>query len=339
MNESIPTIKQIAQRLNVSVSTVSRALSDHPRIGLKTKEAVKKMAAELNYEPNPKAIFFKQQKSFVIGVIVPAITEDFFSRSINGIEKVALEKGYTILFGQSHDSLEKEKHVLEAMKRQRVDGLIISLSKETNHYEHFEALKKLNIPVVFFDRVPAGNKVNKVYCNIYGSIIGMIDWLFKQGRKRIAFINGPAKMAASKERFDGYVEAISKRKLKVDMQMVEETDLSDKSTAAAMERLLALKKKPDAIVTFNDYVHLDAVKYARYRGIKVNEEILFAGFANISLNKYAAFPPVISVDQFPFRQGEGAMEMLIQLIDEKTSGGKTKATFRTREIPFTLVQI
>ncbi|MFV0604232.1 MAG: LacI family DNA-binding transcriptional regulator [Niabella sp.] len=337
MNEEIPTIKLIAKRLNVSVSTVSRALNDHPRIGLRTKEAVKQMAKELNYEPNPKAIFFKQQKSYVIGVIVPHITEDFFSRSINGIEATAIENDYTILFGQSHDSVEMEENVLNAMKRQRVDGLIVSLSKETTNLNHFKALDNLNIPIVYFDRVPPANKVNKVYCNLYTGMVEMVEWLFANGRKKVAFINGPAKINASKERFEGYMEGISKRKLKVDMQMVEETDLSEKSTTGAMERLLALKKRPDAIITFNDYVHLDAVKYARYKGIKVNDEILFASFANISMNKYAAFPPVISVDQFPKLQGQKAMNLLIDLINKKNTDSKKSPSFKSIEIPAQLV--
>lgn len=339
MNEVIPTIKEIAKRLNVSVSTVSRALSNHPRIGLKTKEAVKKVAEELNYEPNPKAIFFKQQKSFVIGVIVPHITEDFFSKSINGIEDMAIEHGYTILFGQSHDSIEKEEQVLSAMKRQRVDGLLISLSKETNHYEHFEVLDKLNIPVVFFDRVPSSDKVNKVYCNLYSGMVDMIEWLFKNGRKRIAFINGPSEISASKERFEGYVQGVSKRKLKIDMQMVEQTDLSEKGTNAAMERLLALKRRPDAIITFNDYVHLDAVKFARYKGIKINEEIVFASFANISMNKYTTFPPVVSIDQFPYKQGQMAMQTLIEILDTKDADDKIKNNFRKVEMPSKLAHV
>lgn len=338
MNDGIPTIKEIAKRLNVSVSTVSRALSDHPRIGIKTKEAVKKIAAEMGYEPNPKAIFFKQQKSFVVGVIVPHISEDFFSRSINGIEDIALKHGYTILFGQSHDSFEKEKQVLSAMKRQRVDGLLISLSKETDSYDHINALDKLNIPVVYFDRVPSGKKVNKVYCNLYNSMVQLVDILFKKGKKRVAFINGPSELSASKERFEGYVEGVSRRKLKVDMQMVEQTDLSDKSTCAAMESLLSLKKRPDAIISFNDYVHLDAVKYATHKGVKVNDEIIFASFANISINKHAAFPPVVSIDQFPYKQGKLAMEMLISLLDsnaEPDTGNKTPVN--SIEVPFVIV--
>src|SRR5688572_15233982 len=136
MAHKLPTIKEIAKRLNVSVSTVSRALSNHPRIGLRTKTLVQQLAKELNYEPNPTAISLKERKSYVIGVILPYIREEFFSEAISGMETAAMEHDYTILFGQSYDDREQEKKVVEAMKRQRVDGLIISLSKQTDHYDH-----------------------------------------------------------------------------------------------------------------------------------------------------------------------------------------------------------
>ncbi len=316
----IPTIKEIAKRLNVSVSTVSRALNDHPRIGLKTKQAIQKLAKELNYEPNPKAIFFKQKKSFVVGVVLPMVSEDFFSKSISGIEDVAMEHGYTILFGQSYDSLEKEKTVIAAMVKQRIDGLLISLSKETNQYNHLLALKKFNIPIVYFDRVSPFDNVNKVYSNLGKATVDMIEWLFRQGKKRIAFINGPDQIAASKERLKGYIDGVSKKKLKVDMQMVEKTDLSEEGTQMAMSKLLSMKKPPDAIISFNDYVHLDAVKYAMEKGINVNDEILFASYANISANKHAAFPPAVSIDQFPYQQGQTAMNLLMNILHEKQAG-------------------
>ncbi|GAB3429710.1 LacI family DNA-binding transcriptional regulator [Niabella aquatica] len=333
----IPTIKEIAKKLNVSVSTVSRALNNHPRIGLKTKQAIQDLARELNYEPNPKAIFFKQKKSFVIGVILPLISEDFFSKSISGIEDVAMEHGYTILFGQSHDSIEKEKIVIEAMIKQRIDGLLISLSKETNKYTHLAALEKYNIPIVYFDRVPPFEKASKVYCSVYKGTEQMIEWIFRQGRKRIAFINGPDEIAASKERLKGYIHGISKKKLKVDMQMVEKTDLSEEGTQQAMNKLLNLRKPPDAIISFNDYVHLDAVKFALQNGILVNEDILFASYANISVNKHAAYPPAVSLDQFPYQQGQTAMNMLLKIIEKKQSSAYDDIHFEQVEVPVVLV--
>jgi LacI family transcriptional regulator, repressor for deo operon, udp, cdd, tsx, nupC, and nupG len=335
--DKLPTIKEIANRLNVSISTVSRALNDHPRIGLRTKQKVQDLAKELGYEPNTQAIFFKQKKTHVIGVVLPYIREDFFSLAISGIESVAIEHEYTILFGQSYDDYEKEKAVVDAMKRQRVDGLLISLSKQTTKYDHIEALKKYDIPVVYFDRVPTGDDAHKVYCNLYKGTVEMIGWLFNKGYRRIAFINGPTKLKATKERLDGYIEGISKHKLKVDMQMVENTDLSKKSTEAAMQKLLDLKHPPMAIITFNDYVHMDAVQFAQKNNVAVNKDIIFVSYANLPITSYTAYPPLASVEQYPYSQGEKAMQMIVKILNDKMENEAEPDRFYIEEILPTLV--
>jgi LacI family transcriptional regulator, repressor for deo operon, udp, cdd, tsx, nupC, and nupG len=143
VSAKLPTIKEIAKRLNVSVSTVSRALHNHPSIGLRTKTRVQQLAKDLNYEPNQTAIFFQKGKTFTIGVILPDLSEAFFSSAINGIEDTACQSNYTVLLAQSHDDGEKEKKIVETMKNHRVDGLLVSISKNTCSYEHFETLKKV----------------------------------------------------------------------------------------------------------------------------------------------------------------------------------------------------
>jgi LacI family repressor for deo operon, udp, cdd, tsx, nupC, and nupG len=337
MDHKLPTIKEIAQRLNVSISTVSRALSDHPRIGLRTKMRVQQLARELNYEPNAQAIFFKQKKTFVVGVILPYIREEFFSQAISGIEAAAMEREYTILFGQSYDDPEREKKVVEAMKRQRVDGLIISLSKDTQRYEHLLALQKFDIPIVYFDRVPSLKKAHKVYCNLFKGTVEMVGWLISRGYKRIALINGPDKLPASKERLKGYIEGVSRKKLKVDMQLVEESDLSKEGTISAMKKLLRLKHPPAAIISFNDYVHMDAVQYAQQQGIQVNKEIVFVSYANLPITSYTAHPPLISIEQYPYGQGERAMEIMIDILNRKAGTEKGVEEYYTEEMAATLV--
>ena len=337
MENKLPTIKEIAKKLNVSVSTVSRALSNHPRIGLSTRERVQQLAKEMNYEPNAQAIFFKQKKTHVIGVIVPFIREDFFSEAISGIETAAMEHEYTILFGQSYDDPEREKKVVDAMKKQRVDGLLISLSKQTNKYDHLQALDKYDIPVVYFDRVPTFEKAHKVFCNLYKGTVEMVNWLFNKGYRRIAFINGPDKLQASKERLNGYIEGVSRQKLKVDMQMVEKTDLSKESTHAAMKKLLALKNPPNAIITFNDYVHMDAVQYAQKNDIRVNKDIVFVSYANLPITSYTAFPPIVSIEQYPYGQGEKAMNLMINILNNKAADKEAEKTFFKEEMDVTLV--
>lgn len=335
--DKLPTIKEIAKRLNVSVSTVSRALSNHPRIGLRTTTRVQQLAKELNYEPNAQAISFKQKKTYVIGVILPYIREEFFSEAISGIEAAAMEHEYTILFGQSYDDPERERKVVEAMKKQRIDGLLISLSKMTQYYEHLECMTKYGIPIVYFDRVPSFEKVNKVYCNLYKGTVEMVGWLISRGYKRIALINGPEKMPASKERLNGYIEGVSKKKLKVDMQLVERTDLSKESTRLAVKNLLALKNPPNAIISFNDYVHMDAVQYARQQNIEVNKDIVFVSYANLPITNYTAYPPLVSIEQYPYGQGEKAMEMMIRILNEKSRNEHDETAFYCEEIAPTLV--
>lgn len=337
MDNKLPTIKEIANKLKVSVSTVSRALSNHPRIGLSTRERVQQLAKEMNYEPNAKAIFFKQKKTHVIGVILPYIREDFFSEAISGIETAAMVHDYTILFGQSYDDPDQEKKVVDAMKRQRVDGLIISLSKQTNKYDHLAALDKYNIPVVYFDRVPTFENAHKVFCNLYKGTVEMVGWLFNKGYRRIAFINGPDKIQASKERLNGYIEGVSKQKLKVDMQLVEKTDLSKESTHAAMKNLLALRNAPTAIITFNDYVHMDAVQYAQKQNIKVNKDIVFVSYANLPITSYTAFPPLVSIEQYPRKQGQRSMEIMIDILNEKTSDSQQPTTYYKEEMQVALI--
>lgn len=337
MENKPPTIKEIAKKLNVSVSTVSRALSNHPRIGLSTRERVQQLAKEMNYEPNTQAIFFKQKKTRVIGVILPFIREDFFSEAISGIETAAMEHDYTILFGQSYDNPEQEKKVVEAMKKQRVDGLIISLSKQTNRYDHLLALEKYDIPIVYFDRVPTFEKAHKVYCNLYKGTVEMVGWLFNRGYRRIAFINGPDKLQASKERLKGYIEGVSKQKLKVDMQLVEKTDLSKESTQAAMKSLLALKNPPNAIITFNDYVHMDAVQYAQKQNIQVNKDIVFVSYANLPITSYTAYPPLVSIEQYPLKQGQRSMEIMIDILNAKGRNEQQPTVYYKEEMEVALI--
>jgi LacI family transcriptional regulator, repressor for deo operon, udp, cdd, tsx, nupC, and nupG len=316
MEQKPTTIKEIAKRLNISFSTVSRALHDHPNIGLRTKTRVQQLAKELNYEPNQTAIFFQQRKTYTIGVILPELSEAFFSSSINSIEDTAEKNKYTVLLGQSHDSEEREKKIVETMKNHRVDGLIISIAKNTVNYEHFESLRKYGIPIVFFDRIPKMNDIHYVACNMISGTVQAVSFLIKKGHRAIGMINGPEKLFASQERKDGYVQALTKNRLKFDPSLIVNSDLTLAGTHKAMEELLASKRKPTAIVTFNDYVALDAIQYAQKIKRKINKDICFVSFANLSISNYSAYPPLASVEQYPNIQGQKATEILIELMNK-----------------------
>ncbi len=323
-----PTIKEIARKLNISVSTVSRALRDHPSIGLRTKSRVQELARELEYEPNQTAIFFQQQKTYTIGVVLPELSEAFFSSAITGIEDSAYKNKYSVILGQSHDSEEREKKVVETMKNHRVDGLIVSVAKNTEDYSHFESLRKYAIPVVFFDRVPRMEGIHYVACNMESGTVQAVSFLLQRGHRVIGMINGPEQLAASRERLDGYIRALRKHRLKFDPQLIVDTDLTRPSTEQAMHQLLTHKRKPTAIVVFNDYVVLDAVQYARKLKFRINKDIVFVSYANLPLNHYTAFPPLASVEQFPYTQGQKATETLMELLRSTNGDAASQAYYR-----------
>lgn len=319
MTAKLPTIKEIAKQLNISASTVSRALNGHPGIGLRTRTRVQELASKLNYEPNQTALFFQQRKTYTIGVILPELSEMFFSASISGIEDAAEKHNYTVLLGQSHDSEEREKKIVESMKNHRVDGLIVSIAKNTSNYEHFEALKKYGIPVVFFDRIPNMANIHYVACNMASGTLEAINYLFKKGHRVIGMINGPEKLFASQERRQGYMQAMSKSRLKFDPSLVVTTNLTPEGTYKATEELLKSKRKPTAIVAFNDYVAMDAVKCAVAHKRKINKDLCFVSYANLPISNYTAYPPMASVEQFPYQQGQKATEILLDLLSQGDS--------------------
>ena len=320
MKNQLPTLKEIATHLNISISTVSRALHNHKSIGLRTKTQVQELAKKLDYEPNQTAIFFQQGKTFTIGVILPELSEAFFSSAISGIEDTAHKADYTVLMGQSHDSVDKEKQLIETMKKHRVDGLLISISKNTTTYEHFEAFQRYNIPIVFFDRIPKMQNIHYVACNMINGTVQAINFLFAKGHRIIGMINGPEKLPATKERLEGYIQAMTKSRLKYDPALVLNCDLTKESVCDATQKLLTGKRRPTAIVTFNDYVALDAVQQAQKMKFKINKDICFVSYANLPLSNYTAFPPLASVEQFPYQQGQKATETLIDLLTQKGKG-------------------
>ncbi len=318
MENGVVTVREIARRLNISPSTVSRALSDHPRIGLRTKMRVKKLAEELGYEPNRQAIAFKQRKTFTLGLILPGLQEEFFSDVITGIEDVALQKGYSVLIGQSHNDIVQEKQILKTMLEHRVDGLLISISKDTADISYFKEHNKYNIPIVFFDRVPQDSSaIHAVWCNIYDTTIQAIDYLVQNGHKRIAFLRGPATLKIKDERIRAYKDSISKHGLSENPEYVLRSDLSSHSTWKGMKHLLQLAEPPDAVIAFNDTVALDAIRFSREQGLKINTDICFVSYGNWSITEYMDSRPLISIEQFPYEQGSKAAELLFEILDQK----------------------
>ncbi|WP_316737035.1 LacI family DNA-binding transcriptional regulator [Pedobacter aquatilis] len=312
MQSKPTTIKEIAKILNLSPSSVSRGLHDHPSIGAVTREKIKELAKSLNYEPNNAAILFQKGKTYTIGVILPELAEHFFSTAISAIEDEALKRNYTVIFAQSHDNFEKELKLVDKMKNQRVDGLLVSITKDTSTFEHFEKLKAFNIPVVFFDRIPPVKNVHYVACTLENATIKAVNYLLKKGHRTIGMINGPSTLFASGERKDGYMQAINFNRLKYDPSLVINCDLTEKGTIVAAEQLINHKRKPSAIVAFNDYVALFLIKYLKKQNLA--DKIDIVSYANLPLMDYLDYSPIASVEQYPYQQGQKAANILLDLI-------------------------
>ena len=311
----LPTIKDIAKKLNISASTVSRALHHHKSIGAVTTMRVHAAAKELGYEVNKSALFFKQQKTHMIGVIIPNLAEPFFSSALSGVEDLAETFNYTVIIGQSLDNLEREKRIVGNMKDHRVDGILVSLTKDTNTYDHFESLKKYNIPIVFFDRVPNKRNIHFVAGNLYSGMLQAVIKLVNMGHKKIGLINGPAKLAATLQRLELYLKCLRENDLPVNYDIIVSTTLSKADNVTAMKALLDLEERPTAVIVFNDYVMLDCIAAVKAEKLVVNKDISFISFANLPIWEYMDTMPLASIEQFAYKQAAQATEFLFQLIE------------------------
>ncbi|MFD2743735.1 MULTISPECIES: LacI family DNA-binding transcriptional regulator [Sphingobacterium] len=308
------TIKEIARKLKISTSTVSRALNDHPSIGLVTTMRVKQMAEELNYEPNHTAIFFKQRKTFTIGVILPFLSEPFFADAIGSIEQYASEQDYTVILGQSLDDEHREQKIIKNFKRHRVDGILISLSKNTTDLSFIESLRQAKIPIVFFDRVPDRTDVSKVFSDLSTGMNEAIKAFANRGHQNIALINGPSAMIASEERLQSFQAAMEKQGLMVNQNYLVSTDLTALSNEQAIEMLCSLPERPSAIVSFNDFVTLDVIRYLKNKNLILNQDFFVISFANFPGWGYIDNPPMGSIEQYPGTQGLKAAQLLFEAI-------------------------
>lgn len=323
------TIKEIAKKLKISPSTVSRALNDHPSIGLVTTMRVKKMAEELNYEPNQTAIFFKQRKTYTIGVVLPDLSEPFFALAINTIEDLAYQNNYTVMLGQSLDDPDRQQKIIESFKKHRVDGIVMSLAKNSKDLSFVEVLRAADIPVVFFDVVPDIEGVHKVQSDLASGVYEAIEAFVSRGHQRIAMINGPENLLATGVRTEAFKAALATHGREFDDKCLVHTDLTENGNREAFEQLYVLPERPTAVLSFSDLVTLDVMKFARQKGISSDQEMHFISFANYPLLKYIENPPLGSIEQYPEEQGRKAVEILFELIDNKENQEVREVTLPT----------
>ena len=274
------SLKDIAQELGVSISTVSRGLRDHPDISEEMTLRIKSLAGLHHYSPNPMAMGLLKQRTRMIGVIVPDLVTHFFSSVISGIEEVAKENGYFVIISSSNESYQKEKENIENLMKARVEGFIVCLSQETTDYSHFEQIIESEIPLVFFDRVCLRDMVPTVTADGYEAARGITHHFYENSAGRIAYISGPDHLSISDERKSGYLMGLEDCGLAFHPEYLETCDMSAESAAKATQRLLSLSPPPDAIFGINDTVVFSAMKEIKKFGMNVPGDILLVGFTD-----------------------------------------------------------
>lgn len=310
------TIKDIAKELGVSPSTVSRALKDHPDISTETKRQVKELVEKLKYKPNAVALSLRNRKTNIIGIIVPEMVHHFFSSVISGIEESAMAAGYNVMIFQSNESYDREVLNVQSLISSRVDGALVSISKESKKFGHFREFMDNDTPLVFFDRAPEELDSDRVIVDDFGGALDATEYLIKTGCKRIAHFAAPQHLQIGYKRQRGYITALEKNGIKVDDELIVKCD----THAEAIEitpKIMNLPNPPDAIFTVNDMTATGVLKALKRMNLKVPDDVSVIGFTD-GLVSTVTDPPLTTISQHGFEMGKIAAEILLKRINEGT---------------------
>lgn len=312
------TLKDLARELNLSLSTVSRALQNSESISKKTRKRVLAEAERLGYFPNSMASSLRRSKSNLIGIIVPRISIYFHSRVISGIEEVAFKNGYNVVICQSNDSYEREVANTEALLANRVGGVIACLALETEDNRHFLRFSKFNTPLVFFDRVCQDFACNKVVIDDFEAAYKATQHLINIGCKRIAHIAGHQGTSIFKARLEGYKAALRDNDaMSPDDYVKEMKNLNYNEGYNYSGSLFALNPPPDGIFCANDDSAVGIIQGAKAFGIKVPEDCAVVGFSNYPVSTIVE-PSLTTIDDRAIEMGQAAAKLLLQQIEDKS---------------------
>ncbi|WP_297089310.1 LacI family DNA-binding transcriptional regulator [uncultured Draconibacterium sp.] len=312
MKSGLVTIKDLARELNISASTVSRALKNHPDISAETKRAVNELAEKMNYQPNAVALSLKQRRSNTIGVIIPEIVHYFFSSVISGIEDVAYDAGFNVIICQSNERFEREVANAKTLLASRVDGVLVSISKETTSYKHLHNFANNNVPMVFYDRIVPDLIADQVIIDDFDASYRATKHLIDSGRERIVHLGGPMSLLIGKQRKEGYLKALAEAGIAVDEDLILESDSFEKARMAIM-KLINQKKKFDGVFATNDLTAIGAMQTIQKKGYKIPDEIAVVGFSDGRFSGITD-PTLTSVDQHGYEMGTIATQMLLKRI-------------------------
>lgn len=307
------TIKDLARKLDISVSTVSRALRNAADINPETKRAVLTMAKELNYEPNVMAQGLVKRKTKIIGIIVPAIHSNYFSEALSGMTEIANEYDYHLMFCQSNENALEEIKCIKKLVACHVDGLLISVSKDTSDAGELEKVRSIGIPIVMFDRTLPDFPCSKVVVDEYEGAYKAVQHLIKRGCKRIVHLAGPVNTSVSINRMNGYVDALKHYKIPVKEELIFRCNAFEDDALEAIKKVTRLKPLPDGIFFINDLSAITAMRYLRKKGIDIPGTIKVAGFNDDPVSGMVE-PSLTTVMQPGYEVGKLALGMLLDEI-------------------------
>ena len=303
------TLKTIATQLGLSISTVSRALRNHPDIKDSTKQAVFELAGQLEYEPNQLAFQLLNRRSNTIGVVVPKITYSLYSQAIPGMVDVSERHGYQLLICQTDDSYEKEVRQVQSLLSSRVSGIILSVSANTTQFDHLRRIQSKNVPLVLFNRDCEEINCSKVTIDNHKAAYEAVAVLIQQGRKRIAYLGGPMNLQISRKRLEGYQQALTDAGVTPDERLIRVVSLDKEAMIASLNDILDAPERPDAVLAYSDQIAQWALVMAKRKGIRIPDELAIIGFYNEPTNELLD-PPLSSVSQPAFEMGVRAVELI-----------------------------
>lgn len=306
------TLKDLAKELGLSVSAVSKALRNDPSIGPATTARIRQLAEAKNYVRNLAAIHLKQKRNFKIGVIIPDLFDQFYALALRGIEDTAAQHQYSVVFTQTYEQPERERALIDTMIRNRIDGLLISITTKTDSTDFVDQLEAVGIPVVFFVRTPHDRVSYNVTADSFEGSREVITYLVQKGHRRIAHLRGPTASTLSQVRYEGYLQGLRDHQLPFDPNLVKLPESGPDPTDRAMRELMQLNDPPTAIFTFKNYLTLDAISFLQRKYQARTSPIDFIGFGNLPLLKHIDYRPLAAIDADPIDLGAAAFQLLYQ---------------------------
>ena len=312
------TIKDIAKELNISKSTVSRVLTGNPNVNEETRKKVLELAQKLDYQKNIFAHNLVTHKTNTIGIIVPEFMSSYFPKVIIGVQNVATKAGYNTIIAQSNENFDTEVANAKVMMANQVEGLIVSVTKETKTFEHLMAFQRKEVPIVFFNRICEDMLVPKVVVDDYEGSFRAVEHLILTGKKRIAHLAGPDNLSISRRRLNGYLAALRKYDIEVDDDIIIPYDLQIDKVKSIINNLLDLPNPPNALFAINDPTAVEAIQAIKARGLRIPEDIAIVGFSNDQISGLIE-PSLTTISQPVQKIGETAAELILQLINKELS--------------------